>query len=169
MDGVTHIYTLLSAPWCAWTMLSLLLFAFLAEVFQPGIVTQSPSVVFSRGDRVYKDSPSNFPGLLFISLFRLGVLSMALCLCFCTLNHVPFSAFWITAGLIVAVGLVKTGICALLDYTFLLSRRFGAAHEAYSNLITVTTVALYPVLLILLHCHSTIATTAAHGAFLLIG
>ena len=102
MDGVTHIYTLLSAPWCAWTMLSLLLFAFLAEVFQPGIVTQSPSVVFSRGDRVYKDSPSNFPGLLFISLFRLGVLSMALCLCFCTLNHVPFSAFWVTAGLIVA-------------------------------------------------------------------
>ena len=60
MDGVTHIYTLLSAPWCAWTMLSLLLFAFLAEVFQPGIVTQSPSVVFSRGDRVYKDHRRQF-------------------------------------------------------------------------------------------------------------
>ena len=133
MDGVTHIYTLLSAPWCAWTMLSLLLFAFLAEVFQPGIVTQSPSVVFSRGDRVYKDSPSNFPGLLFISLFRLGVLSMALCLCFCTLNHVPFLAFWVTAGLIVAVGLVKTGICALLDYTFLLSRRLRMRPIATSS------------------------------------
>ena len=74
-------------------MLSLLLFAFLAEVFQPGIVTQSPSVVFSRGDRVYKDSPSNFPGLLFISLFRLGVLSMTLCLSLRTASHAPLLAF----------------------------------------------------------------------------
>lgn len=171
MDGVTHIYTLLSAPWCAWTMLCLLLFAFLAELFQPGIVTQSLSVVFTRGDRVYKDAPANFPGLLFISLFRLGVLSMALCLCFCTLNHAPFAAFWVVAGLIIVVALVKMGINALLDYTFLLSRRFGAAHEAYSSLITVSTVVLYPVLLVLLHCDNTTAAvwTLALMAALFIG
>lgn len=149
-------------------MLGLLLCAFLAELFQPGVITQAPSVVFSRGDRVYKESPSNFPGILFISLFRLGVLSMALCMCFCSLNHTPFSAFWATAGIIVGIMMVKMAVNALLDYTFQLSRFFGEGHEAYSSLITITTIILYPILLVIWHFHSTLAAVWALGIMAVI-
>lgn len=96
---------------------------------------------------------------------------MALCLCFCSVNHAPFTAFWAVSGLIIAVNLVKMGINALLDYTFMLSRRFGTGHEAYSNLITMSTIILYPVLLILLHCQNTAATLWTIGilAMLFVG
>ncbi len=149
-------------------MLALLLSAFLAESFQPGVISQSPFVAFSRGERVYKDAPSNFPGLLFISIFRIGVIAMALSMCFCTLNHTPYAAFWVVAGLIVGISLVKMGIHALLDYTFQLSRRFGESHEAYSNLFTVATVLLYPVVLIVLHSHSTVAAVWMVGVMALL-
>ncbi len=160
---MTHFHTLLSAPWSAWTMLGLLLFAFLAEFFQPGVITQAPSSVFARTDRVYKEAQANFPGQLFITIFRIGVLSMAMCACFCTLNHTPFSAFWAICGLVVVIFLIKTGVNSLLDYTFSLSRRFGKGHEAYSDLITITTVVIYPILLILLHTHSTVASVWTAG------
>ena len=156
MDGVTHILSAMAAPWCGWTMLVLLLCAVFAEAFQPGIITQTPSSLFARTDRTYKDSPNTFLGQFFISLFRIGTVALALCLCFYSSDRASFTAFWAVCGLIVAILLVKMLFNMLLDYTFFLSRRFGNMYEHYGNIATMATVALYPVLLVLLRVVDTL-------------
>ena len=165
---MNHFSTLLSAPWSAWTMLGLLVVGALAEVCQPGVITQAPSSVFARTDRVYKESPSNFPGQFFISVFRIGVLAMTMCLCFCTVNHAPFSGFWAICGILLVIHLVKMTVNVLLDYTFSLSRRFGNGTEAYRDLITITAAVLYPILLILLHVKSSMVVFCAVGLVALL-
>lgn len=137
-------------------MLILLLCAVFAEAFQPGIITQAPSSLFARTDRTYKDSPNTFLGQFFISLFRIGTVALALCLCFYSSDRASFTAFWAVCGLIVAVLLVKMLFNMLLDYTFFLSRRFGNMYEHYGNIATMAIVALYPVLLVLLRVVDTL-------------
>lgn len=145
-----HIVSMMSAPWCGWTMLVLLLFAVLAEVTQPGVITQTLSSLTARTDRTYKDSPTTFMGQLFISLFRIGTPAVALCLCFLPAQHASFVAFWAVCGVILAVLLVKMLCNVLLDYTFSFTRRFGDSYEHYGNIATLSTVVLYPALLVLL-------------------
>ena len=140
----------MSAAWCSWTMLVLLLCAVLAEVMQPGVITQTPSALLAHTDRTYKESPTNFMGQFFITLFRIGTFSMALCVCFMPADHAPFVAFWAVCGLIVAVLLVKMFCNVLLDFIFSLTRRFGNPYEQYGNITTLSAVALYPVLLVML-------------------
>lgn len=131
-------------------MLALLLCAVLAEYYQPGVITQAPTTLFAHADRMYKEAPVNFMGQLLITLFRLGTPSLALCLCFCPSAHAPFSAFWAVCGCLLAVILAKMLCNVLLDYTFMLTRRFGAIYEAYANLATTGALLLYPALLVLL-------------------
>ena len=145
-----HIVSMMSAPWCGWTMLVLLLFAVLAEVTQPGVITQTLSSLTARTDRTYKDSPTTFMGQLCISLFRIGTPAVALCLCFLPVQHASFVAFWAVCGVIFAVLLVKMLCNVLLDYTFSFTRRFGDTYEHYGNIATLSTVVLYPALLVLL-------------------
>lgn len=156
MDGVSHILSAVSAPWCGWTMLVLLLCAVLAEWFQPGVIMQSPSGLQARKERMYKDAPTNFMGQLLIALFRIGTPAMALCLCFCPPDHVSFVAFSAVCGWIVAVSLVKMVCSALLNYTFSLSRHFGTPYEAYGNITTLAAVILYPVVLVLMHVSNSV-------------
>ena len=151
MDGVSHILSAVSAPWCGWTMLVLLLCAVLAEWFQPGVITQSPSGLQTRTERMYKEAPTNFMGQLLIALFRIGTPAMALCLCFCSPDHASFAAFGAIVGLIVAVMLVKMVCSLLLNYTFSLSSHFGNPFEAYGNIATLGAVILYPMVLVLMH------------------
>jgi hypothetical protein len=168
MDGVMHIVSVLTAPWCGWTMLVLLLCAVLAEFFQPGVITQAPAAMFARTDRTYKESPANFMGQLMITLFRIGTLALALCLCFCSINHVHFVAFWAICGIIVAVLMVKMLLNVLLDNTFFLSRRFGSAYEAYGNIVTTGTVVLYPVMMILMHVSNPLAVQGTIAALAIL-
>ena len=141
---------MLTAPWCGWTMLVLLLCAVMAEWFQPGVITQSPSGLLARTDRTYKEAPTNFMAQVLITLFRLGTPSVALCLCFCSADKAPFAAFWIVFGLLLGVLMVKMVCGVLINYTFSLSRRFGNAYEAYGDIATLGATALYPVVLVLL-------------------
>lgn len=152
-------------------MLVLLFCAVLAEWSQPGVITQSTASLFAHTDRTYKDSPTTFMGQLLITLFRIGIIAMALCLCFCTAGHAPFTAFWVACGCILAILLIKWLSALLIDYTFSLARRFGAVYEPYGDLFTAGTVALYPVVLILLHWGTPMAARWAAGiwAALLIG
>ena len=150
MDGVTHIQSILTAPWCGWTMLVLLLCAVLAEWLQPGVITQSPAGLLARTERTYKNAPTNFMAQILITLFRLGTPSIALCLCFCPADKAPFAAFWVVCGLLFGVLMLKMVCGVLLNYTFSLSRRFGNAYEAYGDIATLGATILYPVVLVLL-------------------
>lgn len=162
----------LSAPWCGWTMLVLLLFAILSEWLQPGVVSQSPLSLIVRAERSYKDAPTSVMAHILITLFRIGTLAMLICLCFCENGSFPFMAFMAVCGVILGVLITKMLCNVLLDYTFQLSRQFGEIYEHYSNLLTLTVVALYPVLLLFLHIGSPSSyrwlLMIAGGVFLLI-
>lgn len=151
MEGIAHSMSPLSAPWCGWTMLVLFLCAILSEFFQPGVITQAMASLRVRTDRMYKDAPVNFFGQFFITLFRLGTLAMALCLCFSPTDRFSFAAFAAVCGIIIGVLLVKMVCNVIVDYTFMLSRRFGAMYEHYSNIATLIGIVLWPIVLVLLH------------------
>ena len=150
MDGITHILSIINAPWCAWTMLGLLLCAILAEWFQPGVLSQAHTALNVRNDRTYKDAPANFMGQLLISLFRIGTISMALCIAI-------GAPFWVNFVLTTLIFLVKMLANTIISYTFALSRRFGTPYEHYGNLFTLVAIILYPILLVLLRFDSSVA------------
>lgn len=157
-SGIPHIISSLNSPWCAWTMLILLLCGILSEWFQPGVISQAHNSLVVRNDRIYKESPANFLGQLFVSLFRLGTFAMALYLCQAPGQNIAYPVFWIICGLVLTVFLVKMLCNSLIDYTFMLSQRFGAQYEHYGNLFTLVAMILYPMMLILLHVSSPIVT-----------
>ena len=127
-------------------MLALLVCCVLAEVFQPGVITQTPASLFARTDRTYKESPMNFLGQLFITLFRIGTLSMALCMSLYT-TSCSFGAYSAVCGLVLAVLLFKTLCNVLIDFTFAVTRRVEAPYEHYANIATIASALLYLTLL----------------------
>lgn len=155
MNIIEHIVSPLSAAWSGWTMLALLLCAVLGEFFQPGVILQAPASLLAHTDRTYKDAPTNFQGQVLISIFRIGTLGMALCLCVCPDEHFRFISFMIVCCIIVAVLVIKMLSNILIDYAFMLSRRFAPAYEHYGNIFTLAACALYPCLLVLLRIGDT--------------
>ena len=151
LTEIPHIISPLTAPWCGWTMLVLMLFAILSEWLQPGVISKTTESLRTHGDRLYKEVPTNAMAQIFITLFRLGVSALALCLCFSTAGTFSFMAFLAVNGIIIGVLVLKM-LCNLwIDYTFMLSRQFGSTFEHYSNIFTMISVALYPLLLVFLH------------------
>ncbi len=149
-SGISHIISPLSAAWCGWTMLFLFLCAILSEYLQPGIISQSGSSLIVRTERTYKDAPTNLLGQTLVTIFRIGTLAMALCFCFYPLGTFGFATYAAVCGLIIAVLLVKMVCNIILDYTFMLSRRFAAVYEHYANISTIAVCILYPALLVVL-------------------
>ena len=148
MDGIGHILSPMSAPWCGWTMLALLLCAVLGEVLQPGVISQAASSLFSRNERTYRDAPVNFPGQLMMTLFRIGTIGMGLYLCLYTDGEYGFGEYAALCGVILAVLVGKMLCNGILDYTFQISRRFSPAYEQYGDIITIVSCILYPALLV---------------------
>ena len=138
-------------------MFFLLLCAVLSEYFQPGVILQAHTSLVVRADRAYKDAPTNFLGQALITLFRIGTGAMALCLCLCTDEQFRFLSFIVVCGVIIGVVLVKMLCNQLLDYTFMLTRRFAPVYEHYGNIITIAAATLYPCLLVLLRLGNPIA------------
>ena len=129
-------------------MMALFLCAVFSEVMQPGVITQSPLSILARTERTYKDAPTNTIGQLLISVFRIGTLAMSLCLCFYPGGAFRFGTFAAVCGLVVAFLLVKMLCNILLDYTFMLSRRFMPMYEQYGDLATIAACLLYPAMLV---------------------
>lgn len=148
MDGIGHILSPMSAPWCGWTMLALLLCAVLGEVLQPGVISQAASSLFSRNERTYRDAPVNFPGQVMMTLFRIGTIGMGLYLCLYTDGEYGFGEYAALCGVILAVLVGKMLCNGILDYTFQISRRFSPAYEQYGDIITIVSCILYPALLV---------------------
>ena len=62
------------------------------------------------------------------------------------------------SGIVLLVLMAKMLCYVLLDYTFMLSRRFGNPYEHYGNLFTLLALTMYPMVLILLRFSSVAAT-----------
>jgi hypothetical protein len=137
-----------SAPWCGWIILALLVCAILGEFMQPGIISQAHSSLLAQTDRTYKDSPINFWGQIFITLFRLGTVALALYISLYADRPFGFGLFAGVCGLTVAVVLVKLVCTALVDYTFQISRRFTPSYSQYNDITTLAVCLLYPGMLI---------------------
>ena len=167
-EGITHIISPLTAPWCSWTMLGLMLLAILSEWLQPGVITQAASSLTVRMERTYKDAPTNLLAQTLITLFRIGTLAMALCLCLAEGNQFSFWAYLAVNGVIFGVALIKMLGNVLLDYTFQLQRSYGEAYEHFSNMYTLTAVVMFPFVLIFIHIDSIIATRWLLGIFVAI-
>jgi len=150
LNAAPHIISPLSAPWCGWMMLGLLLCAILSEWLQPGVISQAHESLIAKTDRTYKESPNTFFGQFLIALFRIGTIAMALCLCVYQGAGFSFAAFGAVCGLVVAVLMLKMLLNIALDYTFSLSRRFGGAFDIYANITTLAVIALYPIVLVML-------------------
>ena len=150
MNGIEHIVSPMSAAWCGWTMLVLLLCAILSEVMQPGVILQSPTSLLAQTDRTYKDSPVNLYGQLLISLFRIGTLAMGVYLCVPESADFRFGIYAAICGLTLAMLLVKMLCNVLIDYTFSLSRFMDQTYEHYGDISTLATCTLYPALLVVL-------------------
>ncbi len=144
-------------------MLGLLVFGIFSEYFQPGVISQAPASLRVRTNRMYKNAPVNFFGQACISIFRLGTVAMSLCLCFGTQDHFSFLDYLAINALILAIVAVKMIGNVLLDYTFSLSRRFGAVYEHYANIATLICLLLWPAILILLYVSSLAAYRWAAG------
>ncbi|MBQ2067456.1 MAG: DUF4271 domain-containing protein [Paludibacteraceae bacterium] len=170
-EGITHIVSSANAPWCGWTMLVLLITAVLAELFQPGVVTQAKSSLMAQNDRTYKESPVNFLGQLMITLFRIGVIAMSLYLCCRPTGRFSFAGFGVISAIVLAVFLVKMLSNIWVDRTFGISRRFGDPYEHYGNIATLLTLVLYPTVLVLMRVGNPIANRWVVGlmALLFIG
>ncbi len=158
LTSLPHIISPLTAPWCGWTMLLLLVMALLSEWLQPGVISQAASSLTVHAERTYKDAPVNYLAQLFITLFRIGTLAMGLCLCFRPEDRFSGAAFAAVCGIILGVLIVKILLILLVDYTFRLTRSYGEAGEHYSNLCTLAMVVLYPLLLLFVHIDSPVAS-----------
>ena len=156
-EGIAHIISPMNAPWSGWMMLALLVCCVLAEVFQPGVITQTPASLIARTDRTYKESPMNFFGQLFITLFRIGTLGMALCMSLYTANC-SFGAYSAVCGLVLAVLLIKMLCQVLIDFTFAVTRHVEAPYEHYANIATIASVLLYLALLAMMRFGNAKAT-----------
>lgn len=153
-EGIAHIMSPLSAPWCGWTMLALLLCAILSEWFQPGIITQAHESLLAKTERTYKESPDTFLGQLLIALFRIGTIAMALCLCIYQGTGFSFIVFAVVCGVVLAVVLLKMLLNVAINYTFSLSNRFGGVYETYADIVTLAVLTLYPVVLVMLRINN---------------
>ena len=152
-----HIISPWSAPWCGWIILALLVCAVLSGFMQPGIISQAHTSLLAQTDRTYKDSPMNLWGQVFITLFRLGTIALAVSMCLYTGGTFGFGSFALIGGLTVAVLLVKMAGTALVDYTFQISRRFMPSYNQYSDITTIAVCLLYPGMLIVLRIGGTVA------------
>ena len=148
VNALPHILTPFYAAWSGWTMLILLLSAVLAEMWQPGVISQAALSLVAQSDRTYKAAPTNLLGQIMISIFRIGTIGMALCLCLYEQGNMHLTSYLAICGVVLAVLLVKMLCNAWIDFTFMLSRRFDSAYEHFGNIVTLATLVLYPALLV---------------------
>lgn len=131
-------------------MFGLMVCLLFTEWQQPGTISGAFRTTFSRLERTYGDTSTSVIGQLFLNVFRIGTLALAINL-LTTNGEFLFSRFAIIMGAILAVMLVKMLLSWLIGYTFELRRSTEIYLPHYDNLWTVLTVLLYPLVLIYIH------------------
>lgn len=153
-------------------MLGLLGCAALAELFQPAVIRQCFGNVFSKVERSYNDSPMQYVGQVWLFLFRIGVVSMAVCLFTYRGGTFALARYGIIAGAVCAMEVVKYLLCRLLNYTFRLSNQFATLFAHYTYVNTTVCCVLYPLVLLIIRLNvplfSTVSLCIAAGAFVML-
>ena len=137
MNGIAHLLSPMSAPWCGWTLFGLFLCAVFSEYMQPGIIRQAPLSLLAQTDRTYKDAPATFLGQTLLTIFRIGTLATAIYLSLYTEGVFRFVTFAAICGCTVAVLLVKMLCNRWLESTFQFSRHFAPFYEQYGDISTL--------------------------------
>jgi len=140
-----------------------MLFAILAEWIQPGVISQAYTSLKVRTERMYKDAPTSGMAQILITAFRIGTLAMIVCMCFAPNDRLTFVAYMAVCGVILAILMVKMICNILLNYAFQITRIYGDVYEHYSNIFTLTIVAMFPLVLLFLHIGSITATRCLLG------
>ena len=135
-------------------MLALGFCAVMGEVFQPGVISSASESLFAHANRTYKQAPDNFPGQMLLTLFRIGIPALALCL---FLDVHSLAAYGVAAAMMVAMMVVKRLCDRVLDYTFHLRVAAGGVRTHYANIGTLSSMMLYVCLLVLLQTDSVTA------------
>ena len=135
-------------------MLALGFCAVMGEVFQPGVISSASESLFAHANRTYKQAPDNFPGQMLLTLFRIGIPALALCL---FLDVHSLAAYGVAAAMMVAMMVVKRLCDRVLDYTFHLRVAAGGVRTHYANIGTLSSMMLYVCLLVLLQTGSVTA------------
>jgi len=128
--------------------------AVMGEVFQPGVISSASESLFAHANRTYKQAPDNFPGQMLLTLFRIGIPALALCL---FLDVHSLAAYGVAAAMMVAMMVVKRLCDRVLDYTFHLRVAAGGVRTHYANIGTLSSMMLYVCLLVLLQTGSVTA------------
>lgn len=149
-------------------MLALLLAAIFAELAQPGVISQVPTVLFAKTERIYKASADNVLGQLFISMFRIGVLALLLQLCFYNGGTFEYLDYALLMGVVLAFILVKMVMNVLIDYTFQLTRHFASPYEQYGAIATTVCLLLFPCLLVLIRIGNAMAARWVLGGSMVL-
>ncbi len=140
----------MSAGWVGWTLFVLFLCGILGEWFQPGVISQAVGSLVARNDRMYKESPTTIQGQLFISLFRIGTLGLAIYLCAYRGGVFSFGIYMAICGIVFLMLLFKMLCNVLLEYTFQLPAHSVAAYEHYGNIASLASAVLFVAVLVLL-------------------
>ena len=142
--------------------------AVMGEVFQPGVISSASESLFAHANRTYKQAPDNFPGQMLLTLFRIGIPALALCL---FLDVHSLAAYGVAAAMMVAMMVVKRLCDRVLDYTFHLRVAAGGVRTHYANIGTLSSMMLYVCLLVLLQTGSVTANRWTIGicALLFVG
>ena len=132
-------------------MLGLLGCATLAELFQPAVIRQGFANVFSKVERSYSDSPMKSIGQIWLFIFRIGVVSMAVNLFVYQGGTFEFRHYLTIAGALTGIELLKYLSFLLLNYTFQFSRQFSTLFAHYTYVNTTISCVLYPLLLLIIY------------------
>ena len=133
-------------------MFGLIICLLFAEWQRPGCVASAFRTTFSRLERMYGDSATSVVGSIFLNIFRIGTLALAVYMGTRDGNSgILARGYLFVLLLLLSVIMVKMFLGWLVSYTFELRRAKDVYLSHYDNLWTVLSILLYPLLLLYIH------------------
>lgn len=169
MTDIPHILSPMATPWTSWVMLLIPICGILAEVFRSGGVAQSFASVFSTSERTYNDSSQNILSQIWMYIFRVAVVAMALYLLVHGEGTFALVHYLIVLAVVTGWDVVRRLLSGIVDYTFGISRHFAPVFAHYDNIWTVGCCCIYPLLLVLLRVdNSNVTAGVVLGMFCIL-
>ncbi len=145
------VSTPLTEVWTMWTMLALLVCGVLSIAGQPGFLLVAFRGVFTKMERTYSDAGRSWMNVIGCTIFRVGVLAMALYVFFFESGDFVMWRYWVLVLLILGLELLRWGCSMAVTYVFGLRQGLDESRAYYDNLWLVSSVILYPVTLLMIN------------------
>lgn len=167
MAVYSHISTIFSGSWVAWTLLALLVLLLVNPSQQTNLLVGLRNI-FSQSERIYVYHTSNWGNDIITFVFRIGVMAMAFMVLLIPLNLQRFVVYAQMMGMVAAVCLCQKLLMYVLGKVFISQKHLDLAVEQYNVISMMMSVALYPVLLIITNIPSTALAWILCGGILLL-